>query len=377
MREYILVFAVALAATYAATPMVRRLAIRIGAITPVRDRDVHSTPIPRLGGVAILIGFLTAVAVGGRLPHLHCLIRSEAGFCGPSGGGTEIRGIVVGAVIVTLVGAIDDLREMDWLTKLAGQIIAAGAMAYSGVQLLSLPILGVTVLPAPVLMVVTVVIVLVTTNAVNFIDGLDGLAAGIVGIAALAFFIYVYGLSHSYNPPNVFSTATFVSAATLGCCVGFLPHNFHPARLFMGDAGALLLGLLLAASTIAFVGNVDPAVEVEGNAQLATYLPIVLPLAVMMIPLLDMTLAVIRRTRRGQSPWSPDAQHLQHQMLRIGHSHPGAVLMLYLWAAIIAFGAVSLAYVQGPIPLLTIGVAILAALWLTGRLPKWLESRRL
>lgn len=396
MREYLLVVVVAMAVTYAATPLVRRLAIRIGAITPVRDRDVHDTPIPRLGGVAILVGFLAAVLVGSQLPKLHCIVSGEGGLaggsdisglgaCGGPGGGVEIRGIVIGAVIITVIGAIDDVRELDWMTKLSGQILAAGAMAYFGVQLLSLPILGVTVLPAPVLMVLTVGIVLVTTNAVNFIDGLDGLAAGIIAIAALAFFIYVYGLSKSYNPPNVFSTATFVTAATLGCCLGFLPHNFHPARLFMGDAGALLLGLLMASATITFIGNVDPLGSVEvgnaqvaGNQQLAMYLPIALPLAVMLIPLLDMTLAVIRRTRRGQNPWAPDAQHLQHQMLRIGHTHSGAVLVLYLWAAVVAFGAVFLAYRDDPVvPLVSIVAGASAALWLTRRLPSWLDDRGL
>ena len=394
MREYLLVFVVAAAVTYATTPLIRRLAIRIGAITPVRDRDVHDTPIPRLGGLAMLIGFLAAVAIAAQLPKLHCIVGSGAedlgdvtgiGACGGPGGGVEIRGIVLGAIIVALVGAIDDVRELDWLTKLSGQILAAGAMAYSGVQLLSLPILGVTVLPAPLLMALTVGIVLVTTNAVNFIDGLDGLAAGIIGIAALAFFIYVYGLSRSYNPPNVFSTATFVTAATLGCCVGFLPHNFHPARLFMGDAGALLLGLLMSSATITFIGNVDPSGTVDatggqiaGNQQLAMYLPIALPLAVMIIPLLDMTLAVIRRTRRGVSPWSPDAQHLQHQMLRIGHTHAGAVLVLYAWAGVIAFGAVFLAYHDDPlIPVLSIAIGVLATWWLTRRLPGWLDRRTL
>ncbi|WP_116112781.1 glycosyltransferase family 4 protein [Austwickia chelonae] len=376
MREYFLVFAVALVVTFAVTPAVRWSAIRLGAITPVRDRDVHKTPIPRMGGVAILIGFLAAVAVGSQLPHLHCIIRTDPVACGPGGGG-EIKGIVIGAILVALVGAIDDVRELDWLTKLSGQIIAGGVMAYSGVQLLSLPILGVTVLPSPVLVVLTIGIVLVTTNAVNFVDGLDGLAAGIVAVAAFSFFLYVYGVSYRYNPPNVFSTATFVSAATVGCCAGFLPHNFHPARLFMGDAGSLLLGLLMAATTITFIGNVDPAVPTSGNEQLAMYLPIVLPLAVIVIPLLDMTLAVIRRTRRGQSPWSPDAQHLQHQLLGLGHSHMGAVLLLYLWAGIVAFGAVALAYVEGPVPLFLIAGAMAGALWLTGRFPKWLERKRL
>ncbi|GMA38705.1 MraY family glycosyltransferase [Mobilicoccus caccae] len=314
----------------------------------------------------MLFGFLAAMALATRLEHLSQI------FDGP-----EILGIAIGAAIVTLVGAIDDVRELDWLTKLAGQIIAAGAMAAMGVQLLSLPLFGVTVLPAPVLMAITIVIVVVTINAVNFIDGLDGLAAGIVAIASLAFFLYAYQLSFQYNPPNVFSTATFVTAALLGCCVGFLPHNFNPARLFMGDAGALLLGLLLSAATISMMGSADPAVQAGPNATVAIVLPIALPLAIMSIPLLDMTLAVVRRTRRGQRPWHPDAQHLQHRMMQLGHSHRGAVLLLYLWAAIIAFGATSFAFVSGPLPLFVIAVGVVAALVLTARLPKWLRRGRL
>lgn len=364
MREYLLIFVIAAAVTYALTPWARASAIKVGAITAVRARDVHATPIPRLGGVAILFGFWAAALVAYRLPHLSQI------YDGP-----EIRGVLIGATLITLVGALDDIRELDWLTKLAGQIIAAGAMAFFGVQLLSVPLFGVTVLPGPVLMALTIAIVLVATNAVNFIDGLDGLAAGIVAIASLSFFLYAYQLSRAYNPPNVFSTATFITAALLGCCVGFLPHNFNPARLFMGDSGALLLGQLLAAATISMVGSVDPTLEVGGNAQIALFLPIVLPLAVMSLPLLDMTLAVVRRTRAGQRPWHPDTQHLQHRMLQIGHSHRGAVLLLYLWAAIVAFGAVSYAYVDGVWPLVAISAATVGALWLTRYLPRWLDRR--
>ena len=365
MREYLLVFVVAGAVTFGLTPLVRSFAVRIGAMTAVRARDVHSVPVPRLGGVAMLLGFLASVLVATRLEHLSQIFASP-----------EILGICLGAMLITLVGAVDDVRELDWLTKLAGQIIAAGTMAGLGVQLLSLPLFGVTVLPGPVLLALTIAIVVVTINAVNFIDGLDGLAAGIVAIASFAFFLYAYQLSFQYNPPNVFSTATFVTAALLGCCLGFLPHNFNPARLFMGDAGALLLGLLLSAATISMMGNVDPSVEVSRNATVAIALPIALPLAIMSIPLLDMTLAVVRRTRRGQRPWHPDAQHLQHRMLQLGHSHRGAVLLLYLWAAIIAFGATSFAFVGGWVPLLFIGAGVVAAIVLTARLPAWLGARR-
>jgi UDP-GlcNAc:undecaprenyl-phosphate GlcNAc-1-phosphate transferase len=366
VREYLLVFVVAAVMTYAATPFVRWLALRTGAITAVRDRDVHAVPIPRLGGVAILIGFLSALLVASRLPYLSQIFQ-----------GGEMRGVLVGALIVCAVGVLDDIRELDWLTKLAGQMLAAGAMAFWGVQLLSLPLFGVTVLPTPLLVTITILIVVVSANAVNFIDGLDGLAAGVVGIAGLAFFGYSYLLSRNYDPPNVFSSATFISAALVGCCLGFLPHNFHPARLFMGDSGSLLLGLLLAAATISMTGNIDPSAQGGNNAEAAILLPVVLPLAVLSLPLLDVLLAVVRRTRAGRRPWHPDAQHLHHRMLQIGHSHVGAVLLLYLWAALIALGAMSFAYVDGWLPFVAIAIFGASALVLTIWLPKWLPSSRL
>jgi UDP-GlcNAc:undecaprenyl-phosphate GlcNAc-1-phosphate transferase len=244
------------------------------------------------------------------------------------------------------------------------------------VQLLSLPIFGTTILPTPVLVLFTVFVVVASTNAVNFIDGLDGLAAGVVGIAAFAFFIYSYTVSRSFVPANVFSTATFISAALVGCCAGFLPHNFHPARLFMGDSGALTLGLLLSAATITLTGNVDPA-EVSTNDVSAAFLPILVPLAVLLLPLLDMLLAVVRRTRAGMRPWHPDAMHLHHRMLRIGHGHRRAVLILYLWAAIVALGSVSFVIWDGPRPLAVVGAAAAMGVVLTVWLPRWRPSERL
>jgi len=250
-------------------------------------------------------------------------------------------------------------------------------MAFQGVQLLSLPLFGVTVLPTPVLVALTILIVVISANAVNFIDGLDGLAAGVVGIAGTAFFAYSYLLSRTYDPPNVFSSATFITAALVGCCVGFLPYNFHPARLFMGDAGALLLGLLLAAATISMTGSIDPNAQIGGNAAAAILLPVVLPLAILSLPLLDVLLAVVRRTRAGRRPWHPDAQHLHHRMLQIGHTHVQAVLLLYLWAALFALGAVSFAFVDGWLPFVAIAVIAISAMVLTLRLPRWMPTRRL
>src|ERR1035437_9165790 len=366
MREYLLVFVVAAVITYAATPFVRWLALATGAITAVRDRDIHTPLVPRLGGLAMLLGFVASLLVASRLPYLSQIFQ-----------GGEMAGVLIGAVIVCAVGVLDDIRELDWLTKLAGQMIAAGVMAFTGVQLLSLPLFGVTVLPAPVLVTLTIFTVIISTNAVNFIDGLDGLAAGVVAIAGLAFFSYSYLLSRSYDPPNVFSAATFIPAALVGCCVGFLPHNFHPARLFMGDSGSLLLGLLLAAATISMTGSIDPSVQIGGNAVVAIMLPVVLPLAILSVPLLDVLLAVVRRTRAGRRPWNPDSEHLHHRMLQFGHSHVQAVLLLYLWAALFALGAVSFAFVDGWLPIVVIVLVAISAIVLTRWLPRWMPAKRL
>ncbi|MEO8830093.1 MraY family glycosyltransferase [Lapillicoccus sp.] len=366
MREYLLIVVIAGAITYLTTPLVRAVAIATNAFTSVRERDVHTTPTPRLGGVAIFLGFATAALVARELPFLRGVY---------SGG--QISGVLMGASIICLVGAIDDIRELDWVTKLAGQMLAAGVMAYKGVQLLAIPFFGTsTVLPGPVLVAVTVIVVLATVNAVNFIDGLDGLAVGLVGIAALAFFVYSYSVSRTFNPPNVFSNATFISAAVLGCCAGFLPHNFYPARLFMGDSGALLLGLLLAAATISLTGNVDPGEFTTGTVS-AALLPLAVPLAILLLPFLDVVLAVVRRTLAGQKPWAPDRKHLHHRMLEIGHGHRTAVLILYMWGALLALGTVSFAFVEGWRAALVIGVCLALAVVLTAFLPRWTRARRL
>ncbi len=366
MREYFLIAVMAMAVTYLATPFARAVAVVVKAVTPIRERDVHTVPTPRLGGVAILVGFAAAVLVARQLPFLKGVYSSG-----------QMTGVLLGAAIICLVGALDDIRELDWTTKMAGQILAAGVMAYKGVVMLQVPFFGTsTVLPQPVLVAVTVLIVLAATNAVNFIDGLDGLAAGVCAIAAFAFFVYCYVVSQSYNPPNVFSTATFVSIATFGCCLGFLPHNFNHARLFMGDSGALLLGLLLAAAMISLTGNVDPS-AVSGDSVTAALLPIAAPLAVLSLPFLDMLLAVVRRTREGRKPWQPDSKHLHHRMLRIGHGHRAAVLILYLWAAVGAFGTVAFALFPPGTTFIGLGAASVVAAGLTVYLPRWLYPDRL
>lgn len=334
MRGYLYVLLVAAAVTFLTTPLARRLARRIGAFTPVRDRDVHTVPTPRMGGTAMLAGFLVALLTASRIPFLEPLFRDNPASWAVMGGATA----------VCLLGVADDLWSLDPVTKFAGQALIAGMMAWQGIQLVSLPIAGVTIPSSTTLITLTVLTVLVTINAVNFVDGLDGLAAGIVGIAASAFFVYSYLLSRDASPDDYSSLATLVTAALVGSCVGFLPHNLHPARVFMGDSGSMLIGLLLASSTIAITGQVDPLIV--SRAQIVpAFVPVLLPLAVLALPLMDLVLAILRRTRAGRSPWSPDKRHLHHRMLELGHSHARAVLIMYVWAATAAFGVASVAFV--------------------------------
>ncbi len=358
MREYLFVVMVAAIITYAATPLMRSLAIRLKAFTPVRDRDVHRVPIPRLGGVAMFLGFGSAVLVAHQLPFLRQVF-----------GTGEVWGVLAGAALVCLVGAIDDVRELGALTKLAGQLIAAGVMAFEGVQLFSLPLGETTVLPAPILVALTVAAVAFSTNALNSVDGLDGLAAGVVGISAISFFVYSYLVGQNYNPANVFTTAAFISAAILGCCLGFLPHNFHPARIFMGDSGALLLGLLLAAAMISVTGSVYGA-DLSTSPVAATVLPLLVPIAIFLLPVADLLLAVVRRTRAGRRPWQPDAQHLHHRMLQLGHGHRRAVLLLWSWAAVAALGSVSFVFLRPSVAVALTGGGVVVVGLLTALLPR-------
>jgi UDP-GlcNAc:undecaprenyl-phosphate GlcNAc-1-phosphate transferase len=258
--------------------------------------------------------------------------------------GRESLGIFLAATLLVAIGLVDDRFELDALTKLAGQALAAGILLIFGIQVLWLPINGVITLPPSIGQLVTVMIVLVTINAVNFIDGLDGLAAGIVAISGAAFFAFAYLLAVIYG----FSRAgapSLITAVIIGVCVGFLPHNAHPAKIFMGDSGSMFLGLLLAASAITLTGQIDPnAISAEKLGP--TLLPLMLPFAVLAIPLIDLFSAIVRRLRAGQSPFSSDKEHMHHRILRAGNTHLRTTLIMYLWTATIAFPVVVSAFAQ-------------------------------
>jgi UDP-GlcNAc:undecaprenyl-phosphate/decaprenyl-phosphate GlcNAc-1-phosphate transferase len=330
VREYLLTLLVAAAVTYLTTPVVRRFAVRVGAMPPVRARDVHAVPTPRLGGLAMFLGMAAALLVASQLPLLRGVFDES----------NDPVALLSGAALIALLGAIDDRWGLDAVTKLAGQVLAAGVMALQGLQLLWLPIGGTFSLGPTEGVLLTVITVVVTINAVNFADGLDGLAAGIVAIAATAFFAYSYLLSVVQNIDRA-TSPTLVSAVLVGMCLGFLPHNFFPAKVFMGDSGSMLIGLLLASTTISLTGQVPP------QQSLPAVLPLFLPFAVILVPLSDLVLAVVRRTAAGRPPWAPDKEHLHHRLLEFGHSHRRAVLVLYAWSAALAFSTTAAAFLDG------------------------------
>ena len=348
MREYVLTFLTGAIVTYLLVPLVRKFAIRFKAMTPVRDRDVHAIPTPRMGGLAMFFGMLAALLMASRLPNLHKVFTESPTWIGLlSAGG-----------LLVVVGIADDRWEIDALTKMAGQVAAAGLLIMNGVQLLWIPLPGGTlVLPPSYGVPLTIVLVVATINAVNFIDGLDGLAAGIVGISAAAFFLYAFLVTVVVHLDHQ-SAPALIAAILAGMCTGFLPHNFSPARIFMGDTGSMLIGLLLATSMIT-VSGFDPVALRGSINRFPTVLPLI-PVAILVVPYTDMLMAVIRRSAGGRSPFAPDKKHLHHRLLDLGHSHRGAALVMYGWTALFSFGVVALSAMKSP--LVVLSVATLAAL---------------
>lgn len=333
VREYLLCLMVAAAVTYLATPMVRALALRAGAYTHIRARDVHKTITPRWGGLGMFIGLLAAFALAAKLPMMSSVFEDMG----------TVYGLLGATALLVVIGLIDDRFDLDAPTKFAGQAMAAGILAWRGIGFIWLPLGNATVLDPLTSTLLTLLVVLVCINAVNFVDGLDGLASGIVLVGAAASFVYSYLLSVQYGFERA-ALSTLISAILTGVCLGFLPHNVNPARIFMGDTGAMMLGLLLASCTVTLTGQVDPN-ALEGTSRASTVLPILLPLAALAIPLADFGLAVVRRTARGRSPFTPDREHMHHRLLDLGHGPRAAASIMHVGAAILAFSTVALAFV--------------------------------
>jgi UDP-GlcNAc:undecaprenyl-phosphate GlcNAc-1-phosphate transferase len=367
LREYVLVFLVAATATYLLTVIAREIALRTGAVARVRDRDVHAEPIPYLGGLAMLGGLVAAYVVAHHLPFLST--RSGPFVF------HDARNVLIAGALICAVGVLDDLFELDALTKLGGQVLAAGFLILNGIQYMYFPQGhgGQFALDPAQGALLTAFVVVATMNAVNMVDGLDGLATGVVGIGALAFFAFCYQLT-SLNNASRASTGALISAMLAGACAGFLPHNINPARLFMGDSGSMLIGLVLSASAITLTGQYSDADLAQGamgtTASLApTFLPLALPVTLLVVPIADLVLAVIRRTRAGRSPFAPDKQHLHHRLLEIGPSQRRAVLIMWMWAALVAGSTVVISLYTGPLMWSSIAVATVLTVTLTFVLP--------
>ncbi len=336
----LLALAVAFLISFAATPMVISLAHKINAIDVPKDaRRVHSKPIPLIGGLAIFYGFIVSVL---------CFATIDR----------ETMGILIGAVIVVTVGVIDDMMDMKAIVKLLCQIVAAAVVVYSGVRIehFANPFSGwfgppYIVLNFWVSVAVTMIWIVGVCNAVNLIDGLDGLAVGVSSIASMS----LLALTLISNNPNV----AILTAAVAGAGFGFLPYNFNPAKIFMGDTGALFLGFILA------------CISVQGFLKLSAIISFAVPLLVLGLPIFDTMFAIVRRVLTGRSPMSPDRGHLHHRLLDMGFSQKKTVAILYTMTAVLCLTAVVISikgYMRGLLLILAVLLIILVSLKLMGEL---------
>lgn len=335
MTQYALVFITAAVVSFTLSTVLWLVGRRFHFHREIRDRDVHEAPTPRLGGLAIFAALLVATAIATQIGWFDAVFAE-----------TETVWALLGAAtIVVAIGFVDDVFELDWVTKLAGQILAAGVVAWQGVQIVSLPIAGLTLFSPTLSLGLTVLAIVLVMNAVNFIDGLDGLVAGVTLISSGVFFVYAFLLATGETDAAYFNYASLFTAILLGAMLGFLPANWHPAKLFLGDSGSMLVGLIMATTAISVTGQIDPA-QVSPSQLLPAFIPVMLPLVVLLLPLLDFTLAVLRRLRLGMSPFEADRAHLHHRLLDMGHTHMQAVLILYSWTAVMAIGTLMFLFVQ-------------------------------
>ena len=354
---YVVAFVIALVVTFAVTPLVKWLALRLGVVSLPSDRAIHDKPMPLLGGLGMLVGFLAAMGVAWLSGSFPAMFADQL---------PTIIGVVLGALILCAVGTLDDVRDVSAPAKTAGIVLGASVMYLFGVTMLYFrpPFLdGLFVVGPGLAPLITVLWVLGMANAVNLIDGLDGLAAGIVAIGAGAFFLYGHYLATAdvqVIPPS--NPSPLICVITAGICLGFLPHNFNPARIFMGDGGALMLGGLMAASTILVGGQTSQ--EFSGQV-FFFFAPLFIPFFVMAIPIIDTAFAIIRRARKRAGLAEADKDHLHHRLMRLGHGQRRSVAILWLWSGLLSLFVLYPVYTgkgNGVVPL---AVAALALLLLT------------
>ena len=351
--------AVAVIATAISVPPLRILSRKIGAMAQPGDRTVHAKPTPILGGTALFIGLLVALAAAWRLPDFGAVFDAPG----------NVLGVIAAATVIWLTGLIDDLRDVSAPAKVAGMVLAGSILTLVGLSIIyfRVPFLGFTLLPPDMSALITVLWVVGMANAVNLIDGLDGLAAGIVAIGAGSFFLYGWRLLEVgvIDPGNL---GPLIAIITAGVCLGFLPFNFNPASIFMGDSGALLLGLLLAASTIAVGGQSD---DPFSGQSWFFFAPLVIPLVILGVPLFDLVFAVVRRARNRTGVATADKQHLHHRLMDLGHGQRRTVVILWGWTAVLSCFVLIPALTSRGNGIVPIGLLALALLLFTLFAPRF------
>lgn len=327
MTPFLAVGGAAAVLSYVLTLAVRVAVKRVGAYAVPRDRKVHRAPTPTLGGIAVYLAFVAAFAIAAFVPAL----RGTFGF-------SEVFGLLVGGLIVLVLGVIDDRFELSPAAKLPGQVFAAGIAYLSGVQMsfFWLPVIGVISLSGDVSAILTIFWLVLLTNAVNYIDGLDGLAAGLTAIAAAGLFFYAKLLPQAFLGPA--PLAPLAAVALAGVCIGFLPLNFYPARIMLGDTGAMPLGFFLAGATISMIGRFNGPGAAGGRVALPL---IFTPIILLALPVTNFVFVTLRRLLSGRAlmkgRWD---EHIHYHLLRLGHSQPQAVLVMWGWGALLTAGLV-------------------------------------
>lgn len=372
MLPFLLVAAIAALVTAACSVVVLRLSKKLNLAPEVRERDVHKQPTPRVGGVAMFIGILVTFAYAGTIGPFSGVFEDRS----------QLWSLLGACALIAVVGFLDDLLDLDWMVKLGAQFAAAGLLAWNGAQIVSLPFGDTLIVGSPTVnFILTIFLMTLVMNAVNFVDGLDGLVAGVAIISNLAFFVYTQLLIAQTGKDSSITLAALIAAVVVGICVGFLPFNWHRAKMFMGDTGALLIGLLMATSTVSVTGQLNPA-QLDQKLVLASYIPIILPMAVLAVPLADFTLAVFRRLLAGKSPFEADRLHLHHRLLDMGHSPVQAVTIFYLWTAMVSLACLLVFVTQSffwPSVVVVCGGVICLIVTLTPlvRVRDWLAQRGL
>ena len=356
--SYLLIGLVAAAATFVCTPLVAIVARKFGWVAQPDERRIHAVATPDVGGIAMFIGLVAALAAALLNDHFDTIFARN----------DEPRGVLFAASLMFMVGLIDDIREISAPAKVVGTIAVAGVLTYYGVTMFyfRVPFLEVFTVSDDWVLLITVVWLLGMTQAINLIDGLDGLAAGIVAIGALAFFIYSLRLADPtvrlLSSPSI---GPLIAIITVGICVGFLPHNFNPAKIFMGDGGALLLGLLLAVSTSVVGGRADPNLQGYAGQTYFFLAPLFIPLFILGVPILDTLFAIIRRATRRQGVATADMRHLHHRLIEMGHGQRRSVVILWAWTALLSAFVLYPVLTQSFISYVPIGAAMLGLLLYT------------